>query len=128
MKPYSCLSRVKYAGSAVEFATSPKCLRSINAVVITSLTLLGASAATDFCQQTSHDALEACQDTAEGDQSIAFGKCDNVSDPTGRWDLPKQGGADFKAATQTCHDQFDARQAACQKLGPAPFDPVIDSA
>ena len=87
-----------------------------------------ASAATDFCQKTSQDALEACQDTAEGDQSITLGKCENISDATARADCRKQAAADFKTVMQTCHDQFDARQAACQRLGPAPYDPVINPA
>src|SRR3981081_631341 len=101
MKAYSCFSKIKYIGS----------------VTIVSFALMGASAATDFCQQTSHDALEACQDTAEGDQSITLGKCDNVSDPTARADCRKQAAADFKTAMATCKDQFDDRQEARQRRG-----------
>jgi hypothetical protein len=128
MKNYSDLIAVKTFESFIYPFAICKRFRSVVGAFIAAVGVIGASAATDFCQQTSHDALEACQDTAEGDQSIAFGKCDNVSDPTGRSDCRKQAAADFKTATQTCHDQFDARQAACQRLGPAPYDPVIDPA
>jgi hypothetical protein len=88
----------------------------------------GLGAATDFCQRTSQDALEACQDGAESDNSLALGKCENFSDPTVQSDCRKQAAADFHDAMQTCSDQFDARQVACQKLGPAPYDPRIDPA
>jgi hypothetical protein len=97
-------------------------------VAIASLALMSANAATDFCQQTSRDALEGCQDGAESDQSITLGKCDNVSDPTARADCRKQASVDFQDAMATCQDQFNARQAACQRLGPASYDPVINPA
>ncbi|HYR24088.1 MAG TPA: hypothetical protein VEP30_14315 [Chthoniobacterales bacterium] len=96
-------------------------------MAIASLALMSASAA-DFCQQTSQDALDGCQNNAKGDRSIALGKCDNVSDPTARTDCRNQAATDFQNAMQTCQDEFNARQFACQKLGPAPYDPVINPA
>jgi len=36
--------------------------------------------------------------------------------------------ADLKEAQRTCKDQREARQAACERLGPAPYDPVINPA
>jgi len=128
MKAYSCLSRIGYVESVVQFFTSHKCLRSAVAVAIASLALMSASAATDFCQQTSQDALDGCQNNAEGDRSIALGKCDNASDPAARADCRRQAAADFQDALNTCEDQFNARQASCTKLGPAPYDPVINPA
>jgi hypothetical protein len=35
---------------------------------------------------------------------------------------------DLKDTLQTCKDQFDFRQEACERFGPAPYDPVIDPA
>lgn len=110
MKPHNLHLRIRISVAA---------LIAICGIVVTG-------AATDFCQQTSRDALEACQDTAEGDQSVTLGKCDNYSDPNARSDCRKQAAVDFNAAMHTCQDQFNARQAACQKLGPAPYDPVIN--
>src|SRR3979411_911569 len=122
MKNYPYVIAVKTFESFIYPFAICKRFRSVVGAFIAAVGMIGASAATDFCQQTSHDAPQACMDTPEGDQSIAFGKCDNVSDPTGRSDCRKQAAADFKTATQTCHDQFDARQAACQRLCPATDD------
>jgi len=94
---------------------------------IVTIGLIGfARAATDFCQNTAQDALDDCQDAAEGAQSVALGKCANISDPTARADCRKQAAADFHDALQTCREGFASRQAACQKFGPARYDPVID--
>ena len=128
MKNYSYFISIKKLESLIHAFTAREGLRLGLGVLIASFGLISASAATDFCQQTSRDALEACQDTAEGDQSIALGKCDNVSDPAARADCRKQAAADFRAAMQTCQEQFNARQAACQRLGGAPYDPVINPA
>ena len=85
-----------------------------------------AEAATDFCQKTAQDAFQACQDAAESAQLIALGKCENISDPAARVDCRRQATADFQDARQTCQGGYASRQAACQKFGPARYDPVID--
>jgi len=128
MKMYSDVITTKKIESFICVFAARKRLRSALGVLIASFGLIGASAATDFCQQTSHDALEACQDGAESDQSIALGKCDNVSDPTARADCRKQASIAFEVGMATCQDQFNAREVGCQRLGPAPYDPVIDPA
>ena len=98
-------------------------------LLIITLGLVGiAQAATDFCQTTAQDALQGCQDSAESAHSVALGKCENVSDPAARTDCRKQAAADFQDALQTCRDGYASRQAACQKFGPARYDPVIDPA
>src|SRR6266576_5739051 len=108
-------------------AATKSCIRI--GVAIVTIGLIGfARAATDFCQNTAQDALDGCQDAAEGAQSVALGKCANISDPTARADCRKQAAADFHDAIQTCRDGFASRQAACQKFGPARYDPVIDPA
>src|SRR5437588_11428739 len=94
-----------------------------------TLGLVGfAEAATDFCQKTAQDALQGCQDSAQSAQSVALGKCENISDPAARTDCRKQATASFQDALQTCQDGYASRQAACQKFGPARYDPVIDPA
>jgi len=103
--------------------------RIIVGLAIIILGLVGfAEAATDFCQKTAQAALQGCQDAAESARSVAQGKCDNVSDPIARTDCRKQAAADFQDALQTCQDGYASRQAACQKFGPARYDPVIDPA
>ena len=98
-------------------------------LAIIALGLVGfAEAATDFCQKTAQDALQGCQDSAQSAQSVALGKCENISDPAARTDCRKQATASFQDALQTCQDGYASRQAACQKFGPARYDPVIDPA
>src|SRR5438132_4846367 len=98
-------------------------------LAIISVGLVGfAQAATDFCQTTAQDALQGCQDSAQSAHSVALGKCENISDPAARIDCRKQAETDFQDALQTCQDGYASRQAACQKLGPARYDPVINPA
>jgi hypothetical protein len=84
--------------------------------------------AADFCQQTAQDVLKSCNTLAQGDQQLALAKCDNVSDAAARTACERQAAADAKDATADCQDQYDVRAAACERLGPAPYDPVIDPA
>ena len=101
--------------------------RILVGVAIVTIGFIGSGmAATDFCQNTAQAALDGCQDAADGAQSVALGKCANISDLTARADCRKQAAADFHDALQTCRDGFASRQAACQKFGPARYDPVID--
>ena len=113
----------------VHYLNGARKSRIIVGLAIIILGLVGfAEAATDFCQKTAQDALQGCQDAAESARSVAQGKCDNVSDPIARTDCRKQAAADFQDALQTCQDGYASRQAACQKFGPARYDPVIDPA
>jgi hypothetical protein len=80
----------------------------------------------DFCRQTAQDVMTSCQAGAQSDYSLALGKCDNLSDPAAREACRTQASADLQDARQTCQEQNDARLAACQRLGGAPYDPVID--
>jgi hypothetical protein len=72
--------------------------------------------------------LESCQGGAESDFSLAIAKCDNLSNASKRNKCEGRTLADKKDALQTCNDEFDVRQTACQKLGPDPYDPVIKPA
>jgi hypothetical protein len=106
-----------------------KKLRGPVGVAIASIGLLGfAEGATDFCQETSQRALDACQDAADSARSVALGKCENISNPAARTECPRQATADFQDALQTCQDGYESRQTACKKFGPARYDPVIDPA
>jgi len=90
-----------------------------------------ALAATDVvnaCQQTATDVLAGCRGSAQSDYQIALGKCVNVSDQAARKACQKQAAADLDDALQTCKGGFGVREATCDKLGPAPYDPVIDPA
>jgi hypothetical protein len=98
-------------------------------VTILLLALVNGEAAVatpDFCRQTAQDVLASCQAGAQSDYSLALGKCDNLSDPAAQQACRTQASADLQDARQTCQAQNDARLAACQRLGGAPYDPVID--
>jgi len=80
----------------------------------------------DFCRQTAQAALTSCQEAAESDYWVALGKCDNLAAPAARESCRSQAATDRNDARQVCDGQKDARQAACGRLGEAPYDPVID--
>ena len=80
----------------------------------------------DFCERTAQAALTSCRRAAESDFWVAWGKCDNLADPAARENCRNQASADLNDAQQTCQEQNDVRLAACERFGPAPYDPVID--
>src|SRR5262245_6533457 len=80
----------------------------------------------DFCRRTSRQALKSCRSGAESDYSLAIAKCENVSDPAARRACRKEALADLRDTMRTCNEQFAARQVVCDRLGGAPYDPVIN--
>jgi hypothetical protein len=82
----------------------------------------------DACAQTSDDALAACRGVAQSDYKVALGKCVNISDPAARAACQRQAATDLSDALDTCQGGLEIRQVACQKLGPARYDPLIDPA
>src|SRR3977135_3110798 len=100
-------TEIKKNQSFIHLFTTRKQLKFVVGVLIAAWGLIGAAAATDFCRQTSQHALEACRNNAKGDELIALGKCDNLSDPTARADCRKQAMADFQNGLQTCQDEFN---------------------
>ncbi len=87
-----------------------------------------AALAGNACQQTAVAALTSCKTAAQSDYKLALGKCINITDPTGRQTCEKQAGTELKDALDTCQGGFEVRQIACQKFGPAPYDPPINPA
>ena len=82
----------------------------------------------DACARTSEQAQRSCLEGAQSNYVNALGKCANVSDPSARQACQDQAQADLNDAQQTCQAGFVVRQSSCDKLGPAPYDPVIDPA
>jgi hypothetical protein len=87
---------------------------------------LTAVAQTDFCQLTSETALQACRQSAQSDNSLALGNCDNLSSAGKRQTCQKQAATDLTDANQTCDAEHTDRQAVCSQVGPAPYDPKIN--
>jgi hypothetical protein len=98
-------------------------------LTILLFTLLNAEAAVDqpdFCRRTAQDALTSCRAGAQSDYWVALGKCDNLANPAEQQACRRQAAADLHDARQTCGAEHDVRLTACQRLGGAPYDPVID--
>ncbi len=98
-------------------------------ITILLFTLVNAQPGADqanFCHQTAQAALTSCRAAAESDYWVGLGKCDNLSDPAARQSCRNQAQADLNDARKSCNQQNDVRLGACQRLGPAPYDPVID--
>ena len=77
------------------------------------------------CQLTANDVLTSCQNAAQSDYQLALANCDNVSKRGTQKNCRDAATEELAAAQQTCTEQHDARAAACQRFGPAPYDPVI---
>jgi hypothetical protein len=82
----------------------------------------------DACAQTSEQARRSCLEAAQSNYVNALGKCTNLSDPSARQACQDQAAADLRTGQQTCQAGFGVRQTACDKLGPAPYDPMINPA
>ena len=89
-------------------------------------TLASPAKGEDFCKTTTRLVHQACRSEAQSDYRLALGKCANLADPVARKACRDQATADYKDALADCKDQRDARQAVCERLGGAPYDPVIN--
>ena len=98
------------------------------AAVFFTFSVYAIAQGTNACTATAADVEHSCLAAAKSDYSLALGKCDNLSDPSAQKTCQKQAAADLKDAEQTCQEQQAARQAACDKLGGAPYNPRIDPA
>ena len=82
----------------------------------------------DACKETAKAVARACATEARADYAIALGKCANLADPEECKECKAEASDQLKEALAECKDQTDARLEACSKLGPEPYDPVIDPA
>ena len=115
---------------------APEWTQLLTAVAFTFATLFAgsllaqdenyATESTNICLQTAHDAFASCKSAARSDYQVAIGKCINITDPAGRRSCEQQAAADLADARDTCSGGFDVRRASCQKLGPGPYDPIIN--
>ena len=104
-------------------------LAMLTAAAILMFTLVNSDAAPErlgACRLTARTVLRSCQRAVQSDYWLALAKCDNLADPATRQHCQKQASADLKDARQSCREQHNVRQAACERLGEAPYDPAID--
>ena len=82
----------------------------------------------DACRHTAQTVFLANRAGALSDYDLALAKAANISDPAARRAAREQAAADYCDALATSKKQRAVRIAACEKLGPAAYDPVIDPA
>jgi biotin carboxyl carrier protein len=107
--------------------TTMKTAMFVTGLILVS-TLASGAATTgtiNACQATADAVERSCKAAAQSDYYLALGKCENITNPAERKACQQQAAADLKEALRTCDDQHDVREAACARLGPAPYDPVI---
>jgi hypothetical protein len=97
-------------------------------LVVGMATVAAAKSSPDACKATTSNTFDSCKSGAHSDQSLAKGKCDNVPDPAARKTCVQQTASDLQDALQSCKDERDFRKAACTRLGPDAYSPVIDPA
>lgn len=98
------------------------------AAVLIAFCLVHSAVAQDsnLCAKTATDVLTSCSQAAESDFSLAIAKCDNLTTAGKRKTCQQEALADKNDGVQSCNDQFNVRQAACGRFGPAPYAPVIN--
>jgi len=131
MKTHSQLNKLgiedhSYAGKSARLLLSANVAAGITILMVTLVSAEPAANQTNFCDRTAQAALTSCRKAGESDFWVAWGKCDNLLDPDARASCRNQASADLDDALQSCADQNDVRLAACDRFGPAPYDPVID--
>ncbi len=80
------------------------------------------------CSKISKAELAACKAANQSDKAIALAKCANLADPSGTKDCRSAASADAADEAGNCKDQRDLRKTVCDRLGEAPYAPVIDPA
>jgi len=98
-------------------------------ILVSTLASGAATAGTiNACDRTAAAVQRSCRAEAESDYQLALGKCGNLADAAERKACEAQAAAEFREALETCKEQYDARLEVCERLGPAPYDPVINPA
>ena len=100
----------------------------VRALLIVGLANWAQAAPRDACKAITGAASRACRAGTKSDNALALGKCANLPDRTAARACRRQAKADSKDALETCEEQRHLRQAACARLGAAPYDPAIDPA
>jgi len=87
-----------------------------------------ARPAPDVCRRSAKAAFASCKSEAHTDELLAGGICANDPDPAAQKTCLDDAAATAKDFRQSCEEQKALRKAVCDKLGPAPYTPVVDSA
>ena len=77
------------------------------------------------CSRTANLMFKSCTVGAESDFQLALAKCTNIP---GDASCTSQANADRTDNLQSCRDEREVRQTACEKFGQAAYNPTIDPA
>ena len=95
------------------------------ALLVCAVTARGGA---DACKTTAKAVAKACAAEAKAEYMLALANCANLADSDQRKACQAEAKAQLKEALQECKDQAEARLEACARLGPDPYDPVINPA
>ncbi len=95
-------------------------------VLLVAFGSAGIARAGNACRATATAADKACRNEKTGELWIATGNCLNLSPPDATKSCKKTANQDLKDAKGDCTAQLDARNALCDQLGKAPYDPAVD--
>jgi hypothetical protein len=80
------------------------------------------------CGRTTKQLLQACQHEVSDDYRVGVAVCLNLSNATKAKDCLAENRATRAEAVQGCEDSREVRDESCEKLGPKPYDPLINPA
>jgi hypothetical protein len=97
------------------------------AIALFGLGSVGPAHAGNACRATAAAANQACRNEKTDEFWIATGNCLNLPSLDATKACKKTAKQDLNEAKKgDCGDQLDARNALCDALGKAPYDPAID--
>ncbi len=111
---------------------APSLARALAAAGVVMLASLAGGAAEagspNACRTISKLAIGSCQAEAHGTELLTDARCNNIPDAAALKACIQAAAAAAKEERQSCRDQHDLWKGVCERLGPAPYSPVIDAA
>ena len=79
------------------------------------------------CSKTSQLMRSACFAETRDDFLVNKAKCYNEKERYEKRECLEEAREEFSEVREECHDQFDAREEACGRLGQSPYDPSFEA-
>jgi hypothetical protein len=89
---------------------------------------VSAAKPSNACRVGTNAVYDSCTAGAQSEKALTVARCDNLPDVGALQSCRAQAAADAKDARSTCTAQRKFRLDTCNRLGPAPYSPVIDPA
>jgi hypothetical protein len=80
------------------------------------------------CRAISKLAIGSCQAEAHGTLLLTEARCNNIADAAAQKACIQAAEAAARDERQSCRDKHGLWKGVCERLGPAPYSPVIDVA